>query len=47
MDLETVPTCELVKELEKREGVETIAAEPYQDVQVKVNGSAIALVVID
>lgn len=45
--LSTVPTCELVKELEKRAGVETTMVEPYQDVQVKVNGPAIVLVVID
>lgn len=45
--LSTVPTCELVEELEKRAGVETTIAEPYQDVQVKVNGPAIVLVVID
>lgn len=45
--LTTVPTCELVEELEKRAGVETTIAEPYQDVQVKVNGPAIVLVVID
>ncbi len=47
MNLTTVPTCELVEELEKRVGVETTIAEPYQDVQVKVNGPAIVLVVID
>lgn len=45
--LTTVPTCELVEELEKRAGVETTIAEPYQDMQVKVNGPAIVLVVID
>ena len=47
MNLATVSTRDLVEELEKREGVETTIAEPYQDVQVKVNGPAIVLVVID
>ena len=45
--LTDIPTCELVKELSKREGVEKTIAEPYQDVQVKINGPAIVLVVID
>lgn len=47
MDLSIVPTKDLVSELEKREGVETTTAEPYQDVEIKVNGPAIILVVID
>lgn len=46
-DLKSVHTHELVKELACREGVEKTIAEPYQDVQVKVNGPAIVLVVID
>lgn len=46
-DLHDVPTCELVKELQRREGVETHTAEPYQDVAVSVNGPAVVLVVID
>lgn len=40
-------TKELVEELSKREGVEKIIAEPYQDVEVKVNGPAVVLVVRD
>lgn len=40
-------TKELVEELRRREGVEATIAEPYQDVEVKVNGPAIVLVVID
>lgn len=40
-------TCDLVFELERREGVETHIAEPYQDLTVSVNGPAIVLVVID
>lgn len=47
MDLSNVLTCDLVKELQAREGVETIIAEPYQDAEVKVNGPAIVLTVID
>ena len=40
-------TCDLVDELQKREGVETHIAEPYQDMTVSVNGPAVVLVVID
>lgn len=40
-------TKELVEELQKREGVETSFAMPYEDVSVSVNGPAILLVVID
>lgn len=47
MEEKNIKTCDLVKELQKREGVKTIIAEPYQDVDVKVNGPAIVLVVID
>lgn len=47
MDLSCFPTCDLVNELQKREGVETTIAEPYQDAEVKVNGPAIVLVVTD
>lgn len=47
MDLSGVKTCDLVAELKSRDGVEATIAEPYQDVQVEVNGPAIVLVVID
>ena len=40
-------TAQLVAELSNREGVEATIAEPYQDAEVKVNGPAIVLVVID
>ena len=40
-------TCELVEELKQREGVETHWAEPYADLDIKVNGPAVVLVVID
>lgn len=45
--LQFVPTCKLVDELEKREGVDTKFAEPYQDIEVKVNGPAVILTIID
>ena len=47
IDLTRVPTADLVAELQKREGVETTIAEPYQDVTASVNGPAIVLVVTD
>ncbi len=47
MNLSCISTCDLVRELQTREGVETTIAEPYQDAEVKVNGPAIVLVVID
>ena len=47
VDLSKVKTSDLVRELEKREGVEVTVAEPYEDVTVSVNGPAIVLVVTD
>ena len=47
MDICKVPTKELVEELQRRDGVETTIAEPYQDTEIKVNGPAVVLVVID
>lgn len=47
MNLENVPTANLVTELRKREGVETTIVEPYQDAGVSVNGPALVLVVTD
>jgi cyanate lyase len=46
-DLPQASTKELVNELMKREGVETKIAEPYKDEEIKVNGPAIVLTVID
>lgn len=40
-------TFELVKELKSREGVEIKIAEPYQDVQININGPAVILIVKD
>jgi hypothetical protein len=42
-----VSTRELVEELRQREGVEATIAEPHKDIEIKVNGPAIVLVVID
>ena len=42
-----IPTCELVEELKRREGVRIEYAEPYQDKVVTVNGPAQILVIID
>ena len=53
-DLSTVPTCELVEELRKREGVFTKDVEPYEPYSITVGnkkaseqGPAIILTVID
>ena len=40
-------TCELVEELKKRDGVETITAESYIDKSVCVKGPAVVLIVTD
>lgn len=47
MNLENVPTANLITELRKRGGVETTVVEPYQDATVSVNGPALVLVVTD
>lgn len=46
-NLKDISTKGLVEELKIREAVETHIAEPYQDIEVKVNGPAIVLVVTD
>lgn len=45
--LEQMTTRELIEELSKREGVEVERAEPYQDMEVSVNGPAVVIVVTD
>lgn len=45
--LKDISTRQLVEELKEREGVETHQAEPYEDLEVKVNGPAIVLVITD
>jgi len=46
-DLTPYPTCELVKELKTREGVEFKIIEPYEESSVTQEGPAIILTVID
>lgn len=45
--LKDYATVELVKELEKREGVEKVVAGPYEQKNVAFEGPAVVLVVID
>lgn len=47
MDLSKVKTSELVAELETREGVKKVIADPYQKGEVSVEGPAVILVVMD
>ena len=53
-DLSAVSTCELVEELRKREGVDSVNVEPYEPYSITVGektetekGPAVLLVVID
>lgn len=46
-ELKEVPTSQLVKELKKRLGVNTVEVPPYAKVNLSVEGAAIVLVVID
>lgn len=45
--LKEVKTCELVKELKEREGVQVEYAEPYQNKTISINGPAYILIVTD
>lgn len=45
--LERAETHELIEELSKRNGVQVKRAEPYQDVEISVNGPAVVIVVTD
>ncbi len=47
MDLSEISTKELVEELSCRSWVEKKIAEPYQDLQIQINGPAIVLVICD
>lgn len=47
MDLSQIKTCDLVSELQKREGVEMQAAGPDEAVKLHVSGPATVLVIID
>lgn len=45
--MENYSTKELVEELKRREGVEYKIVEPYQDIEIPINGPAVVLTVID
>lgn len=47
MILKDVPTCELVAELETREGVDTNKIGPTASITIKADGPAVVLLVID
>lgn len=47
MGLSEVKTCDLVAELEKRECVEKVWAEPCQSKDITVEGPAVILIVTD
>nr|DAD66424.1 MAG TPA: hypothetical protein [Myoviridae sp. ctSyg22]DAP62734.1 MAG TPA: hypothetical protein [Caudoviricetes sp.] len=47
MNIKEIPTCELVEELAKREGVEKIEIEPYKVKIKKLEGPMIVLKIID
>ena len=38
MKLEKIKTCDLVKELEKREGVESFSVPVDEEIEIKING---------
>ena len=42
MNLSNVPTSELVRELSRREGVETLSVEPYQPYQIIAGDQSIS-----
>lgn len=46
-NLENYPTCQMVEELCRREGVEKTIASPYERATVSVDGPATVLVVTD
>lgn len=46
-NVKSVPTAALVKELEHREGVKTVKAAPYEDINIACTGPVIVLVVED
>lgn len=45
--MKNIPTRELVEELKTREGVTVKNVEPYQDIEIPVNGPAVVLIVTD
>lgn len=47
MELKDILTCELIKELEKREGVDYITIAPHQIKKFEIEGPAVVLKIID
>lgn len=47
MNLSQIKTCDLVRELQKREGVAMKVAEPGEEIELEVSGPATVLVIID
>lgn len=47
MKLREISTKDLVEELKNREGVEIKTAEPYEDMEISVNGPAVVLIIVD
>lgn len=47
MELKDIPTCKLIEELEKREGVEHIIVAPYEIKKIEVEGPVVMLKVVD
>jgi len=47
MELSSVKTCDLVRELAGREGVAVTTAEPHKKGEICVDGPAVVLVITD
>ena len=45
--IDTLETFELVDELKKRQGVDTVMAEPYENKVLNVEGPAVVLIIVD
>ena len=46
-DLANIPTCALVEELKRRDGVESVTLSPYAEATVPAEGPAVVLIVTD
>lgn len=47
MNISDIPTCDLVEELIKRDGVDFEEVASYQGFELSVNGPAVVVVVYD
>lgn len=47
MSLKDIPTCDLVAELETRDGVETNKIGPTASIEIKADGPVVVLMVTD